>query len=211
MTQVEGTKCKLCEFVTEGSEGAESLIWTHLGTLHDKVSLLLQERGLKPVPTDNVPSAAINRTKENSESSDVPSRYAASLTGNDETAVNVNSHGTEENIVDGPVQNAGLCDHNGNQASEEGRINFAAANSCSETDSGVVPEKMTLLLSPEKEANSCSEDKNANPEVLNSPQRRRSTRLKTPTKDFEEFKMTTVRLIQMKRLFSKIFSLQLYI
>jgi hypothetical protein len=208
--QVEGTKCKLCEFDTEGSEGAESLIWTHLGTLHDKVSFLLQERGLKPVPADIIPRAAINGTKENGESingtkengesSDAPSHDAASLTGNDtiaETAVNVNSHGTEKNIVDGPVQNAGLCDHNENQACEEGSIDFAAANSCSETDSGAVPEKMTMLLSPEKEANSCSEDKNANPEVLNCPQRRRSTRLKTPTKDFEEFKLNTVRLIKL--------------
>ncbi len=197
MTQVEGTKCKLCEFDTEGSEGAESLIWTHLGTLHDKVSLLLQERGLKPVPAVNVPSAAINGTKENSESCDAPSRDAASLTGNDETAVNVNNHGTEKNSVNGPIQNAGLCDHNGNQANEEGSINVAAANSCNETDSGSDPEKMTLLLSPEKEENSCSADKNANPEVLNCPQRRRSTRLKTPTKDFEEFKLNTVRLIKL--------------
>jgi hypothetical protein len=188
--------CKLCEFDTEGSEGAESLIWTHLGTLHDKVSLLLQESGLKPVPADIVPSAAINGTKENGESSDAPFR-AASLTGNDETVVNVNSHGTEENSVDEPIQNAGLCDHNGNQANEEGSIDVAAANSCRETDSGADPEKITLLLSPEKEANSCSADKNANPEVLNCPQRRRSTRLKTPTKDFEEFKMNTVRLIKM--------------
>jgi hypothetical protein len=201
LTQVEGTKCKLCEFDTEGSEGAESLIWTHLGTLHDKVSLLLQERGLKPVPADIAPSAAINGTKENSESSDAPSCNVASLSGNDtiaETAVNVNSHGTEENIVEGSVQNAGLCDHNENQACEERDINFAAANSCSETDSGADSEKMTLLLSPEKEANSCSADKNANPEVLNSSQRRRSTRLKTPTKDFEEFKTNTVRLIRIK-------------
>jgi hypothetical protein len=200
LTQVEGTKCKLCEFDTEGSEEAESLIWTHLGTLHDKVSLLLQERGLKPVPADNVPSAAINGTKENGESRDAPPCNAASLSRNytfAETAVNVNSHGTEENIVEGPIQNAGLCDHNGNQANEERDINFAAANSCSETDSGADPEKMTLLLSPEKEANSCSADKNANPEVLNCPQRRRSTRLKTPTKDFEEFKLNTVRLIKL--------------
>ncbi len=199
MTQVEGTKCKLCEFDTEGSEGSESLIWTHLGTLHDKVSLFLQERGLKPVPADNIPSAAINGTKENGESSDAPFSNAASLTGkNDETAVNVNSHGKEENVVDGPVQNAGLCDHDENQACEEGSIEFAAANSCSETDSGADLDKMTLLSSPEKEANSCSEDKNADPEVLNCPQIRRSTRLKTPTKDFEEFKMNTVRLIKMK-------------
>jgi hypothetical protein len=196
LTQVEGTKCKLCEFDTEGSEGSESLIWTHLGTLHDKVSLLLQERGLKPVPADIAPSAAINGTKENSESSDAPSCNVASLSGNDtiaETAVNVNSHGTEENIVEGSVQNAGLCDHNENQANEEESIDVAAANSC--IDSGAVPEKM--LLSPEKEANSCSADKNANPEVLNCPQRRRSTRLKTPTKDFEEFKLNTVRLIKL--------------
>ncbi len=164
---MEGTSCKLCSFDAEGSEDANSLIWTHVGTIHEKVNQILQDKELDPVPD---PSPVILGQT-------VVSVLAEATPPDKQTANSEQAEGTSE-AVSPPNSDGGEtpCDNSNNAHAASGNDNCFPAEG--DTQQQAIQELATETVpGPEqisKDDTSCSE-------LFETPVRR-SSRLRTPVK-----------------------------